>query len=198
MDAVAVLRQQAGQTGLAQVPAQHPEIQFTFHGVSLHFFAGSVYDGGEKGVPGPESGCQGPLAGKVKNAERGAAFSVGFPGDFLCNAGVSCYNILSIGMDRSKIFRHPRGRDRSPAEARCVFVLKSIGDQHLRAVSILPRPPVWRSAFFRRGGHYHPTDGEAQEITETMKAADQMTWSGKMNNIRAGAMDVVDKEIIYT
>ena len=108
------------------------------------------------------------------------------------------YNILSIGMDRSKIFRHPRGRDRSPAEARCVFVLKSIGDQHLRAVSILPRPPVWRSAFFRRGGHYHPTDGEAQEITETMKAADQMTWSGKMNNIRAGAMEVVDKEIIYT
>lgn len=30
-----------------------------------------------------------------------------------------------------------------------------------------------------------------------MKAADQMTWSGKMNNIRAGAMEVVDKEIIY-
>ena len=79
-----------------------------------------------------------------------------------------------------------------------MFVLKSIGDQHLRAVSILPRPPVWRSAFFRRGGHYHLTDGEAQEITETMKAADQMTWSGKMNNIRAGAMEVVDKEIIYT
>ena len=123
---------------------------------------------------------------------------MGFPGDFLCNAGVFCYNILYIGMDRSKIFRHPRGRDRSPAEARCVFVLKSIGDQHLRAVSVLPKPPVWRSAFFRRGGHYHPTDGEAQEITETMKAADQMTWSGKMNNIRAGAMEVVDKEIIYT
>ena len=78
-----------------------------------------------------------------------------------------------------------------------MFVLKSIGDQHLRAVSVLPKPPVWRSAFFRRGGHYHPTDGEAQEITETMKAADQMTWSGKMNNIRAGTMELVDKEIIY-
>ena len=39
---------------------------------------------------------------------------------------------------------------------------------------------------------------EAQEITEAMKAADQMTWIGKMNNIRAGAMEVVDKEIIYT
>ena len=75
-----------------------------------------------------------------------------------------------------------------------MFVLKSIGDQHLRAVSILPRPPVWRSAFFRRGGHYHPTDGEAQEITETMKAADQMTWSGKMNNIRAGAMEVTAEQ----
>ena len=38
---------------------------------------------------------------------------------------------------------------------------------------------------------------EAQEITETMKATDQMTWIGKMNNIRASAMEVVDKEIIY-
>ena len=90
----------------------------------------------------------------------------------------------------ARIWKDLRRRGR-----RCV--LKSIGDQHLRAVSVLPKPPVWRSAFFRRGGHYHPTDGEAQEITETMKAADQMTWSGKMNNIRAGAMEVVDKEIIY-
>ena len=38
---------------------------------------------------------------------------------------------------------------------------------------------------------------EAQEITEAMKAADQMTWIGKMNNIGASAMEVVDKEIIY-
>ena len=38
---------------------------------------------------------------------------------------------------------------------------------------------------------------EAQEITEAMKAADQMTWIGKMNNIRASAIEVVDKEIIY-
>ena len=38
---------------------------------------------------------------------------------------------------------------------------------------------------------------EAQEITEAMKAADQMTWIGKMNNIRASAMEVVDKELIY-
>ncbi len=38
---------------------------------------------------------------------------------------------------------------------------------------------------------------KAQEITETLKAADQMTWIGKMNNIRASAMEVVNKEIIY-
>lgn len=38
---------------------------------------------------------------------------------------------------------------------------------------------------------------EAQEITETLKATDQMTWIGKMNNIRASAMEVVDKELIY-
>ena len=38
---------------------------------------------------------------------------------------------------------------------------------------------------------------EAQEITETLKAADQMTWIRKMNNIRASAMEVVYKELIY-
>ena len=38
---------------------------------------------------------------------------------------------------------------------------------------------------------------EAQEITEAMKAADQMTWIGKMNNIRVSAMEAVDKELIY-
>ena len=38
---------------------------------------------------------------------------------------------------------------------------------------------------------------EAQEITEAMKAADQMTWIGKMNNIRASAMEAADKELIY-
>ena len=38
---------------------------------------------------------------------------------------------------------------------------------------------------------------EAQEITETMKATDQMAWIGKMNNIRVRAMEAVDKELIY-
>ena len=38
---------------------------------------------------------------------------------------------------------------------------------------------------------------EAQEITETMKATDQMAWIGKMNNIRVSAMEAADKELIY-
>ena len=38
---------------------------------------------------------------------------------------------------------------------------------------------------------------EAQEITETMKATDQMAWIGKMNNIRVSATEAVDKELIY-
>ena len=38
---------------------------------------------------------------------------------------------------------------------------------------------------------------EAQEITETMKATDQMAWIGKMNNIRVSAKEAVDKELIY-
>ena len=52
MDAVAVLRQQAGQTGLAQVPAQHPEIQFTFHGVSLHSLLVQSMTGEKRGFRG--------------------------------------------------------------------------------------------------------------------------------------------------
>lgn len=38
---------------------------------------------------------------------------------------------------------------------------------------------------------------QAQGITEALKAADQMAWVGKMNNIRASAMELVNKEIIY-
>ena len=36
-----------------------------------------------------------------------------------------------------------------------------------------------------------------QGITEALKATDQMAWVGKMNNIRASVMEMVDKEIIY-
>ncbi len=35
-------------------------------------------------------------------------------------------------------------------------------------------------------------------VTEHLKASNQMAWVGRMNNIRASAMEIVDKEIIYT
>ena len=38
---------------------------------------------------------------------------------------------------------------------------------------------------------------QAQGITETLKVTDQMAWVGKMNNVRANVMEMVDKEIIY-
>ena len=38
----------------------------------------------------------------------------------------------------------------------------------------------------------------SQGITEALKAADQMTWVGKMNNIQASAMEIVNSELIYT
>jgi hypothetical protein len=39
---------------------------------------------------------------------------------------------------------------------------------------------------------------EREGITEQLKADDPMTWVGRMNNIRACAMEIVDSEIIYT
>jgi hypothetical protein len=38
---------------------------------------------------------------------------------------------------------------------------------------------------------------QAQGITEQLKASDPMAWVGRMNNIRACAMEIVNKEIIY-
>ena len=38
---------------------------------------------------------------------------------------------------------------------------------------------------------------QAQGITEALKVTDQMVWVGKMNNIRASAMEIVNKELIY-
>ena len=38
---------------------------------------------------------------------------------------------------------------------------------------------------------------EAQEITETMKATDQMAWVGRMNSIRNRAIEIVIREIIF-
>ncbi len=37
----------------------------------------------------------------------------------------------------------------------------------------------------------------AQGVTETLKAAGQMAWAGKMNDFRASAMEIVNGEIIY-
>lgn len=38
---------------------------------------------------------------------------------------------------------------------------------------------------------------QAQGITEALKATDQMAWVGRVNNIRASATEIVNKEIIY-
>lgn len=38
---------------------------------------------------------------------------------------------------------------------------------------------------------------QAQGVTEKLKAADPMTWVGKMNNIRAEAEEIINAEIIY-
>jgi len=38
---------------------------------------------------------------------------------------------------------------------------------------------------------------EAEGITEQLKAADQMVWVGRMNNIRNRATEIINTEIIY-
>lgn len=38
---------------------------------------------------------------------------------------------------------------------------------------------------------------QSQGITEALKATDQLVWVGRMNNIRASAMEIENKEIIY-
>ena len=38
---------------------------------------------------------------------------------------------------------------------------------------------------------------QAQGITEQLKAENALEWVGKMNNIRACAMEIVNKEIIF-
>lgn len=38
---------------------------------------------------------------------------------------------------------------------------------------------------------------QAQGITEQLKAENTLEWIGRMNNIRACAMEIVEKEIIY-
>ena len=38
---------------------------------------------------------------------------------------------------------------------------------------------------------------EAEDVTETLKAANQMEWVGRMNSIRSRAMEIVNSELIY-
>lgn len=38
---------------------------------------------------------------------------------------------------------------------------------------------------------------QAQGITEELKAVGQIAWVGRMNSIRASAMEIVNQEIIY-
>lgn len=39
---------------------------------------------------------------------------------------------------------------------------------------------------------------DAEGITETLKASDQMEWVGRMNNVRSRAFEIVEADIIYT
>ena len=39
---------------------------------------------------------------------------------------------------------------------------------------------------------------QAQGITEQLKAENALEWAGRMNNIRACAREIVEREIIYT
>lgn len=38
---------------------------------------------------------------------------------------------------------------------------------------------------------------EKENVTEKLKAEDQMIWVQKMNNIRSRVMEIVDTEVIY-
>ena len=38
---------------------------------------------------------------------------------------------------------------------------------------------------------------QTQGITEQLKAENALEWTGRMNNIRACAREIVDREIIY-
>ena len=38
---------------------------------------------------------------------------------------------------------------------------------------------------------------EKQGVTEELKMQNQMAWVGRMNNIRACAEEIVEKEIVY-
>lgn len=39
---------------------------------------------------------------------------------------------------------------------------------------------------------------EKEYLTEQLKADNQMTWVGRMNNIRSRAMEIINEELIYS
>ena len=39
---------------------------------------------------------------------------------------------------------------------------------------------------------------EKEDVTEKLKAENQMEWVGRMNNIRSRAMEIVNEELIYS
>ena len=39
---------------------------------------------------------------------------------------------------------------------------------------------------------------EKENVTEKLKAEDQMTWVARMNNIRSRVTEIVNHDIIYT
>lgn len=38
---------------------------------------------------------------------------------------------------------------------------------------------------------------DAEGITETLKASDQMEWVGRMNNVRSRATEIINSEVIF-
>ena len=38
---------------------------------------------------------------------------------------------------------------------------------------------------------------KTQNLTETLKANDQMAWVGRMNNVQTSATEILNKELIY-
>ena len=76
------------------------------------------------------------------------------------------------------------------------------GQRHKRFLKEC-RPALYNALLLsgKLNGYLADIDRQAQErldtVTEALKVTDQMVWVGKMNNIRASAMEIVNKELIY-
>ena len=49
----------------------------------------------------------------------------------------------------------------------------------------------------RTNGYSHPRHGKTRGIAEALKAADQMAWVGRMNNIHNRAEEIILNELVY-